>query len=65
MARRHTGVALQALIEVAKHGENESARVAAANAILDRGWGKPIQALADDPATTPVVITIAGDDARL
>jgi hypothetical protein len=25
----------------APHGENESARVTAANSILDRGWGKP------------------------
>jgi hypothetical protein len=27
-------------MEIAEHGENEAARVAAANAVLDRGWGR-------------------------
>ncbi len=41
LARRHTASALAALIEIATQGSSESARVAAANALLDRGWGKP------------------------
>ena len=41
LARQHTITALRILIEIAERGENESARVTAANAILDRGWGKP------------------------
>jgi hypothetical protein len=44
------------LIEIAERGENESARVAAANAILDRGFGKP--AVPVVPADLPEVITI-------
>jgi hypothetical protein len=40
LAREHTMTALRTLAEIAKHGENESARVAAANALLDRGHGK-------------------------
>jgi hypothetical protein len=28
-----------------RRGRNESARVAAAQAVLDRGWGRPVQAL--------------------
>jgi hypothetical protein len=28
---------------IAQNGESESARVAAANILLDRGWGKPPQ----------------------
>ncbi len=28
-----------------KHGESEQARVAAANALLDRGYGKPEQSV--------------------
>jgi Family of unknown function (DUF5681) len=41
LARQHTEAALQTLVEIAANGENESARVAAANTLLDRGWGKP------------------------
>jgi hypothetical protein len=55
LARQHTDAALRTLIEIAANGENESARVAAANAILDRGWGKPaVQLITDD---LPTVIT--------
>jgi hypothetical protein len=48
--------ALRTLIEIADHGENESARVAAANAILDRGDGKPAVPVA--AADLPEKITI-------
>lgn len=44
LARKHTAAALNVLVEVAKKSESDSARVAAANAILDRGYGKPRQA---------------------
>lgn len=40
LARRHTAAALIALSEIATHGTTPSARIAAANALLDRGWGK-------------------------
>lgn len=43
LARAHTTTALNVLVSVAQKGESESARVAAANAILDRGYGKPRQ----------------------
>lgn len=43
LAQKHTATALQVLVDVAKKGESESARVAAANAILDRAYGKPSQ----------------------
>jgi hypothetical protein len=42
LARRHTGAALATLVEICRNGGNEGARVAAATAILDRGWGKPM-----------------------
>ncbi|MGH7066773.1 MAG: DUF5681 domain-containing protein [Acetobacteraceae bacterium] len=41
LARRHTSSAIATLLEIATRGASESARVAAANALLDRGWGKP------------------------
>jgi hypothetical protein len=43
LARAHTDTALAVLVEVAQHGQSEAARVSAANAILDRGYGKARQ----------------------
>lgn len=43
LARSHTKTALETLVKVAKTGESEAARVSAATAILDRGYGKPTQ----------------------
>ncbi len=51
LARAHTDVAINALIEVAKKGQSEAACVTAAIAILDRGYGRPRQAV-DDPASS-------------
>src|SRR3954452_5185372 len=63
MARLHTATALATLVEICEGGENESARVAAANAILDRGWGKAaVPAIAED---VPTVITFKIGDREL
>lgn len=45
LARKHAPQALNALVKVATSGRSESARVSAATALLDRGFGKPMQAL--------------------
>ncbi|MFC7399577.1 hypothetical protein ACFQU1_20400 [Chelatococcus sp. GCM10030263] len=45
LARTFTAVAVRALAEIALNGEKEAARVAAANALLDRGHGKPASAV--------------------
>ena len=42
MARAHTELAVQALIEVVKDKRHPQ-RVVAANSLLDRGYGKPLQ----------------------
>ena len=56
LARQHTDEAISTLVEICRNGENEGARIAAANAILDRGWGKPtVAVIACDP---PEVITL-------
>lgn len=39
-ARAHSRVALEALAEVAKKGDSPASRISAANAILDRAFGK-------------------------
>lgn len=44
LAKGHAEAALRALVDIAKNGESESARVSAANAILDRSYGRPFQA---------------------
>jgi len=41
LARHHTNDALDALVEIMKSGQSDSARIAAATAILDRGYGRP------------------------
>ena len=52
LARSHTRTALNVLVAVMRNTKaTPPARVAAANAILDRGWGKPTQALANDDAS--------------
>lgn len=45
MARAHTDDALKTLAQIAVSGESEAARVSAANALLDRGYGKPSQSV--------------------
>jgi len=45
MAKEHAAMALQVLVNVAQSGESDAARVSAATAILDRGYGKPFQAM--------------------
>jgi len=58
-AKVHTGEALSTLLDVARNGRTDAARVSAANAILDRGYGKPAvreeQTIVDLP---PVVIQV-------
>ena len=44
-AKEYAGDALRALVKVATKGKSEGSRVAAAVALLDRGYGKPRQAL--------------------
>jgi hypothetical protein len=47
-ARRHTGPALQTVLKLMRSGRSEAVRLGAAQTILDRGWGKPIQSLQVD-----------------
>jgi len=56
LARQHTPEAIAALAKVMSDGTSEAARVAAATAMLDRGWGKPTQPIAGDDEAGPVRI---------
>ncbi len=50
LARIHTESALRTLAHIMNQPDApEAARVAAANSLLDRGWGKPTQPIAAAP----------------
>jgi len=49
LARTHTGLAVKTLVQIMRDKDAPAyARVTAANAILDRGWGKPMQPIANE-----------------
>jgi len=45
LARQYTEDAIRVLVEIALTGKKESARAQAAEALLDRAWGRPSQAV--------------------
>lgn len=57
-ARGYTERALTTLAQIMDDEDAPpTARVAASNAILDRGWGKPVQTISGDPENPLNVIT--------
>jgi len=58
LARSHTETALKTLAGIMEQADAPpAARVAAANSLLDRGWGKPVQAIAND-GDTPLKLVV-------
>lgn len=53
LAAGHAEAAINALVYVAQHGQSEAARVSAAIAILDRGFGRPRQTVDMQDVTPP------------
>ena len=48
LARSYTSEAVETLVYLMRHGRDERARGTAAQALLDRGWGKPkVEVVAD------------------
>jgi len=61
LAKDYTHDALLTLVDVAKNGRSDAARVSAANALLDRGYGKPaVKEEVEHLDLLPVVIQITG-----
>ena len=56
LARKHTHQAMKVLVDVALNGRTDSARVTAACAILDRGYGKPPIKDASGPTELPPMV---------
>ena len=54
LARRHSLAAIKSLAAIAINGKTEPARVAASKAILERAFGRPSQAMADESGDVPV-----------
>jgi hypothetical protein len=44
-ARKYAGIALDSLVDLVKTAESESVRLNAANSLLDRGFGRPMQSI--------------------
>ena len=56
LARAHTGEAIQTLVSIMSNAKAApAARVSAANALLDRGYGKPLQHITGESGTSYVV----------
>jgi hypothetical protein len=53
VAKEYTPVAMKTLAEICAKGESEAARVAAANALLDRAHGKPTSVVVADVTQRP------------
>ena len=63
LARQHTALAIKTLVGIAsQRTASDSSRVAAATALLDRGWGKPKQEL---EINQDVTISLAESLARI
>jgi hypothetical protein len=57
LARAHTGTAIRVLAGIMEQPEAPpAARVSAAQALLDRGWGKPTQPISGDDDASPLKI---------
>ena len=64
LARSYTQEALETLVDVARNGRSDASRVAAANALLDRGFGKPkpIELGESDSAASPILRVVTYGD---
>ena len=61
LAKTYTEKALQTLVDVTRNGRTDAARVSAANALLDRAYGKPtVQEEKEIVDLPPVVIQLTG-----
>jgi len=58
LARSHTDAAINCLAGIMnKEAAPEAARISAATALLDRGWGKATQPIAGDEEMGPLIIS--------
>lgn len=58
LLKSYSAMAIETLADIARAGTNERARVMAANSLLDRGLGKPLQRIAGATGEGPVVVHV-------
>jgi hypothetical protein len=58
LLKSYSAMAIQTLAEIARKGTNERARVMAANSLLDRGLGKPLQRIAGEVEGGGIVVQV-------
>ena len=56
LAKTYTEEALLTLVDVARNGRTDAARVSAANSLLDRAYGKPVAKEANEIIDLPPLI---------
>ena len=56
LARSHTELSIQTLAGIARNSTSDQARVSAAQALLDRGWGRAPQVLSGEDGGAITVI---------
>ena len=62
LARGHGPTALDVLVKIATEGQSEGARVSAAIALLDRGYGRPPQLNTNDPGALRRAVDLSDDE---
>lgn len=58
LLKSYSAMAIKTLADIARAGTNERARVMAANSLLDRGLGKPIQRIAGEKDGGGIVVHV-------
>ena len=58
MARQHGNEAITAILDLARTSPDEKIRLAAWDKILDRGYGRPAQAITGEGGEGPAVIVV-------
>ena len=62
LARSYTREAIETLVELMRRGNDERVRVTAAQALLDRGWGKPkVEVVVDEAGYVQALRAVAAE----
>jgi hypothetical protein len=62
LARSYTREAIEALVELMRRGNDERIRGTAAQALLDRGWGKPkVEVVGDEAGYVQALKAVAAE----
>ena len=61
LARAYTATAIQRLAEIVLFNKDDRVAIVAAEALLDRGWGRPAQSLQFEDTTPPAPMEPTGE----